>query len=172
MAVDRARAGDPAPLVALAERGARWSIDTMAFGQTMSILCSEDVGRHRAPQTTPTTLIAATAVDFWHESCAVWPKGPPLDINEHTVLAVPALILSGALDPVTPPSRGEAMRRHFPDSLHVVAPGGGHNVSFSGCIPQLIADFVEHGTWHALDASCAGKIVRPPFVTSLAGGLP
>jgi hypothetical protein len=64
------------------------------------------------------------------------------------------------------------MRRHFPNSLHVVAPGGSHNVSFSGCIPRLIAEFFDVDDWRTLDASCAGAIARPPFVTSLAGGRP
>ena len=38
---------------------------------------------------------------------------------------VPALILSGDLDPVTPPRWGEAMKNHFPGALHVVVPGTG-----------------------------------------------
>ena len=172
MALQSARRGDVGPIVAMAERASSWSIDTMAIGQTLTILCSEDVGRHQAPAVPLETVFGRGAIDFWVEGCSAWPKGRALTISDQTVLEKPALILSGDLDPVTPPSRGEAMRKHFPNSLHVIAPGGGHNVSFSGCIPRLIADFLDADDWKELDTSCAAAIARPPFVTSLAGGRP
>ena len=172
MAIQHAAGGDLAPIVAMAEQASSWSVDTMALGQTFTILCSEDVGRHAAPAAPADTMFGHGSIDFWVESCKVWPKGRALAVSEQTVLEIPALILSGDLDPVTPPSRGEDMRRHFPNSLHVVAPGGGHNVSFSGCIPRLIAEFLDADDWRPLDTSCAGAIARPPFVTSLAGGRP
>lgn len=172
LAIRHAAQGDLGPIVAIAERTSNWSVDTMAIGQTFTILCSEDVGRHAAPASLADTLFGRSAIDFWVESCKAWPKGRPLTITDQTVLDVPALILSGEIDPVTPPARGEDMRKHFPNSLHVVAPGGGHNVSFSGCIPRLIGDFIDAVDWRPLDTSCAASITRPPFVTSLAGGRP
>lgn len=171
LVIDQAERGDLGPLLAMAERAANWSVDTMALGQTLSILCSEDVPRAR-PVALPDTLFGRSAIDFWVDSCREWPAGPALSIVATTTSAAPALILSGGLDPVTPPARGEAMRRHFPDSVHVIAPGGGHNVSSIGCIPRLIAEFLERGQGDALDVSCASAIARPPFVTSLAGGRP
>jgi pimeloyl-ACP methyl ester carboxylesterase len=170
-AVERAANGDPSMILAMAERAAGWSLDTMALGQTHAILCSEDVGRHPPPQPRD-TIFGTSAVDGWLGRCAAWPRGPSLDIDHRTVLSTPALILSGALDPVTPPARGEAMRHHFPNSLHVVVPGGGHNVSFSGCLPRLIAAFVEQADPQSLDASCAQAVTRPPFVISAAGEQP
>jgi pimeloyl-ACP methyl ester carboxylesterase len=171
MVIRQAATGDIAPLAAMAERMAGATIDTMALGQTMAILCSEDVGRHAAGSATD-TLFRTYAADVWTARCGGWPKGPALAIGSDTKLSTPALILSGDLDPVTPPARGADMQRHFPNSLHVVAPGAGHNVSFSGCVPRLIADFVRDGAWQSLDASCAREIARPPFVTSSAGGRP
>ena len=171
MAIRLAAAGDIAPLAAMAERMAGATIDTMALGQTMAILCSEDVGRHPAGGVTD-TLFRTYAAGVWTARCAGWPKGPALAIDVDTKLSTPALILSGDLDPVTPPARGADMQRHFPNSLHVVAPGAGHNVSFSGCVPRLIADFVRDGAWQSLDSSCAREIARPPFITSFAGGRP
>lgn len=172
LTIRRSMAGDRAPLMAMAERASSWSVDTMALGQTMSVLCSEDVGRYPAPAAPAATLFGRFAIDFWLEACSVWPKGTSHDVSDRTILPIPALILSGDLDPVTPPARGEAMRHHFPNSLHVIAPGGGHNISYSGCIPRLIAEFVDRGGLEGLDSSCATVIARPPFVTSFAGGLP
>lgn len=171
LAIRLAAAGDYGPVAAMAERVSGWSVDTMSLGQTLSILCSEDVARVK-PRDIDATLFGSGAVEHWMASCAAWPKGPSLTIDAETVLDAPALILSGDLDPVTPPARGEAMRRHFPNSVHVVLPGASHNVSFTGCIPRLIAEFIETASPQQIDPACASSITRPPYVTSPAGALP
>lgn len=172
MVIRRAAARDLGPLAATAERASSRTVETMAVGQTISILCSEEVGSHPAPAVDQSGIFGTYAADAWTARCAAWPKGRAPELTPQTKLAMPALILSGALDPVTPPARGVAMRRHFPNSLHIVAPGAGHNVSFSGCLPRLIADFIAQGGGQALDTGCAATISRPAFVTSLAGGRP
>ncbi len=40
--------------------------------------------------------------------------------------AVPVLILSGTLDPVTPPANGDVLARTLAGRLHVRVPSGGH----------------------------------------------
>jgi pimeloyl-ACP methyl ester carboxylesterase len=104
--------------------------------------------------------------------CAAWPRGDvPPRLDDAPPSSAPALILSGALDPVTPPRWGEAMARHFPRGRHVVVPGAAHNVSFTGCVPDLIAKFVEAGSADGLDVSCV-PTSRPPFVVGSAGTAP
>jgi pimeloyl-ACP methyl ester carboxylesterase len=83
-----------------------------------------------------------------------------------------SLLLSGNLDPVTPPSWAEEVQRHLPRSRHVVVPGAGHGTTSLGCIPDLIADFLERLDPSALDASCLERLTRPPFFTSLQGPTP
>lgn len=83
-----------------------------------------------------------------------------------------ALILSGETDPVTPPQRGDAMARHFPRHLHLVVPGAAHNASFTGCVPDLIAAFLDRGDATPLDTSCIAKVSLPSIVLDDAGGRP
>ena len=64
------------------------------------------------------------------------------------------------------------MARHFTANWHVVVPGAAHNTSFSGCVPDLIADFITRGHGHGLDTSCVEQIVWPPFTVSTAGTRP
>ncbi len=47
---------------------------------------------------------------------------------------VPTLLLSGALDPVTPPRWGEEVLRGLGNARHVVAPGAGHGLEESGVV--------------------------------------
>ena len=59
----------------------------------------------------------------------MWPGGhAPIDAFAPVRSDVPALILSGGLDPVTPPANGEAIAKTLANHKHVVAPGYGHIV--------------------------------------------
>ncbi len=152
------------PLVALALEGYAWSIDTMSLGLTLSVVCSEDVPRIAGADVDAAvrgTFVRRSAVNSWLRLCRDWPKGPlPQRVGEVIRIDAPALILSGALDPVTPPRWGEAMARHFARSAHVVVPGAAHNASFIGCVSELIATFIAAANPDGLDSSCANAI-RP-----------
>jgi pimeloyl-ACP methyl ester carboxylesterase len=161
--------------MAQAARSASWSVDTMAIGTTFTVLCTEDVPRleeNAIDAAVKGTFLGRTHVDSWRRACAEWPKGHPLEVDETSVLPMPALVLSGDLDPVTPPRWGEVMTRRFRESVHVIVPGAAHNTSTTGCVPDVIADFVQRGTAGNLDLSCVDSTTRPPFAVSFAGSVP
>jgi pimeloyl-ACP methyl ester carboxylesterase len=171
--IRHAAQGDYAPLAAQYVHSASMSTDDMALGFTMSILCSEDLPLEEGnygPDAHGTFLGSAYA-DAWRSRCGTWPAGPPIDVDHQATSDAPALILSGQYDPITPPPSGEAMGRRFPDHLHVVVPGAAHDASFTGCMPDLIATFLERGSTR-LDTACAGAVPPPPIVVSDAGGRP
>jgi hypothetical protein len=82
---------------------------------------------------------------------------------------VPALILSGDVDPVTPPPWGEAVARHLKNARHVAVPATGHGVVGTPCGQRLIEQFLEDGSAAGLDTSCIGDVRRPPFFVTPAG---
>jgi hypothetical protein len=51
----------------------------------------------------------------------------------------------------------------LPNSLEVVAPGQGHIVGNLGCLPEVVAAFIDAGTIDGLDTTCAGDMLPPPF---------
>jgi len=86
---------------------------------------------------------------------------------------VPALILTGQWDPVTPPVYGDTTAKYLTRSLHVIVPHGGHG--FDGlngldCVDGLIKTFIERGTAKGLDTSCTKSITRKPFLLKLDSG--
>jgi pimeloyl-ACP methyl ester carboxylesterase len=169
--VHSAHGGDFAPFAALSLETAAWSTETMSIGLTLSVLCSEDVSRitnAEAERAVRGTFLGNFEIAAWRRMCASWPRGP-LPAVDGPPLGVPALILSGDLDPVTPPRWGEAMKSHFSRAVHVVVPGTAHNTSTSGCVPDLIAQFLDQ---KRIDASCVRKIRRPPFVIDPSGTAP
>jgi pimeloyl-ACP methyl ester carboxylesterase len=176
LAIHRAAAGDFEPYAALLLAVLGWSFDTMSLGMTLSVLCSEDlprIGPQEAERWTRGAVFGRSMLDPWQRLCSAWPRGVVPEGYERPVKTeVPALILSGALDPAMPPEWGDLVARDLPDSLHVVVPGAAHNTSHLGCVPRLIADFIENRSAAGLDASCVEALRRPPFVLDNLGTLP
>ena len=71
------------------------------------------------------------------------------------------LLVSGELDPVTPPWLAQLVAKTLSRSRLVIAPNATHN-SYE-CIENMVADFIDKGTTEGLDISCVEKIRRPPF---------
>ncbi len=174
--LDRATKGDWSPFVALSQGVSGGMSNTISHGMFFSVVCAED-----APFITDEAMVRA-AEGTWFgdrmvrnmlEPCRVWPKGTvPEGYREPVSSNVPTLLLSGELDPITPPVWGEEAKKTLSNSLHVVVPGVGHNTSGLGCIQSLMADFVKQGSLEGLKPACGPELTRPPFFTSFAGPVP
>jgi pimeloyl-ACP methyl ester carboxylesterase len=173
--VRQAADGDIAPLLAQFMRTSSVTTDDMALGATFSVLCSEDLPRVSGAAFAADahgSLFGTAYADIWRVRCAAWRAGPGLDEAPDATTQVPALILSGGDDPVTPPRAGELMAKHFTRHRHVVVPRAAHNTSFSGCVPDLVARFIDDADAEALDTACVNEIAGWPFVLSTAGSRP
>ena len=82
------------------------------------------------------------------------------------------LLLSGELDPATPPRWAEEARKTLANSAHFVVPGVGHGASAEGCVPQLMAKFIEKGSLAGIDPGCLKPLRRPPSFVTFAGPPP
>jgi pimeloyl-ACP methyl ester carboxylesterase len=171
--LSRAREGDFAPFVAQAY-GSGALGRGLYHGMMFSVVCAED-----APRVTPAqleglkanTFLRDTYANSLREVCAFWPRGEP-HREVKAPSSAPALLLSGELDPVTPPRRAEEARASLPAATHVVVPGAGHNTAGKGCVPRLVARFVEQGNAAGLPLDCVKTMARPPFFVSFAGPTP
>jgi pimeloyl-ACP methyl ester carboxylesterase len=170
-AISRAASGDLSALAALNAAGASWSTDTMALGATAAVMCSEEAPLARSAKAGPGRLIGNSYADYWLALCRKWPAGrATFGAAESKPLGMPALILAGALDPITPPARAQRVARGFRDARIAVAPAGGHTISTLGCAPQLIARFLDDGSPRRLDTACLRiPATRPPFVIDASG---
>ncbi len=84
------------------------------------------------------------------------PKQPRLD--------VPALLLSGALDPVTSPRWGELALTRLPRGRHLVVPDAAHGTLQAACVARLMTEFIRSGEAASIDASCLDGREPPPLV--------
>ncbi|HXZ47490.1 MAG TPA: alpha/beta fold hydrolase [Usitatibacter sp.] len=144
--------------------------ENLSLGMHLSVICSEDV-----PLITPADLEKARSaffggalVDDFVRACKVWPRGRvPADYYTPVSSDVPALVLSGGIDPATPPRHAESVIATLPNARQFVAPYLGHGVSLHGCAPRLIERFIRAASAEGLDGGCLRRIPRPLFVLPL-----
>jgi pimeloyl-ACP methyl ester carboxylesterase len=150
--------------------------DNMSLGMRFSVLCTEDAGRLTASDVereTANTVFGSHLLGPQIAACERWPKGTvEPTFYDPVVSAVPALVLSGDLDPVTPPTWGAEVVKHLSHGRHIVMPATGHGVIGTACGLRLIEDFVEHASSADLDTSCVAEVHRPPFFVTPAGPEP
>jgi pimeloyl-ACP methyl ester carboxylesterase len=137
----------------------------------LAVVCAEDV-----PRLTPQLLAADAAlitkptVERLPPLCAAM-RVPAVAYREPAPIDAPALLLSGALDPVTPPHRAASAARHMPHAQLVVVANAGHGVSQLGCAPRLLRAFFDRPR-QPLDAACLSEIPAPTFQLGSAGPQP
>jgi len=52
----------------------------------------------------------------------------------------------------------------LPNGRHLIARGQGHNVMGAGCLPRLMARFIDTASARSLDVSCLDRLIEtPPF---------
>ncbi|MFI4952737.1 MAG: alpha/beta fold hydrolase [Burkholderiales bacterium] len=169
----RADAGDYAPLAAAAMLLGDDVARTMNLALYFAVTCAEDAPRVSAADADRvlSTLRAPALARRSLAACEGWPRPQmPADFHAPVASDKPVLILSGGLDPVTPPSAGAEVASTLPNSRHVVAGGYGHLVSPHACAPRLIEKFVEKAGFATLPQSCIGYFAastRPPLFSSL-----
>ena len=167
--VVRAAAGDFAPYLAQSVPLNEFST-TLNAGVFLSVICAEDVSQldaDAAARLAAGSVLGRESIVAWIDACTVWPAADlPAGYFEPVRSDVPTLLLSGALDPVTPPRWGEEVLRGLGNARHVVAPGAGHGVITRGCTADVVARFIDAGSHTNLDIDCIEQIRRPPFMLS------
>lgn len=137
-------------------------------GMATSVICAEDIpGLSEATirRETARTYLGDFQVRAYQKACREWPQGKiPADFHSAIHSNVPTLLISGALDPATPPEVSAQAAHDLRNSRVIMVKEGTHATG-SPCIDGLIAQFVAQGSAAALDASCADQIHLPPFLT-------
>ena len=145
----------------------------MARGMHLSVICSEDATRIQPGdinRESANTFMGPSFADAFLMACPIWPRGT-VDPSyfDNTPSDLPALILSGQLDPITPPIWGQQVAAQWKNSKSVVVPGSGHGAWSHGCVLKLIDQFLSDGSAAKLDTGCVNKVERPPFFLGPSG---
>ena len=160
-----AKQGNYSPLMAATSSFADFADEKIFAGMRFSVVCAEDVPRVGiSTKELAGDPFGGLFMREFAKACEDWPRGKiATDFDQPVISDKPVLILSGGLDPVTPPSFGEEVKKNLSNSLHLVANNIGHGVSVRGCAPRLIKKFVETASVANLDGTCLERLPRPMF---------
>jgi pimeloyl-ACP methyl ester carboxylesterase len=170
--IDEVDRGNVRPLEIAAENHWNAIIENpnWAWGLMFAISCQQDMPA-AGPSRPETDLAASERLEGFarstsqREICATWALAPlPPAGTDYVESDVPALVLAGSYDPVTPPIWSRTTAEHLPNSTYVEFPGRGHDVtSDNACAAMLEALFLTDPTTK-LDTSCVETAPRPSFV--------
>ncbi len=147
--------------------------DLQENGMQMSVICSEDADLLKPRPQDADLLLGTMLIQTLQAQCEIWPHGTrPADFHEPLKTATPVLVLEGQLDPVTPPRYGKEVLKGLSHGRLLVAPGMGHNVIGRGCIPKLVAEFVNKLDPKTLDAKCVDQLGPMPAYIDFNGAAP
>jgi pimeloyl-ACP methyl ester carboxylesterase len=177
-AVADAAAGRFEALAALASglQGRRKAM-ALAEGMHFSVVCAEDLPRMDAGTDAPGRDFGQSFAQLYRQVCAQWPRGAvPQAFYQLNPAPAATLVLSGAIDPVTPPRHGERVAHALgPKARHVVVPNAGHGVMAVGCMSDVVFRFVDAETDEQalkVDAQCVQQLPRPPAAARIAPPVP
>lgn len=148
--------------------------ESIAQGMELSVVCSEDFPNFPANEEADTAYLLGDSMRRSTDiQCEIWPRGEvPTDFNQPIESDKPVLLLSGELDPVTPPEYAEQVLQHLSHAKHLVAPGQGHSVAGKGCLGRLVSEFIAAADFSQLDTSCISQLQASPWFMTLTGPTP
>jgi pimeloyl-ACP methyl ester carboxylesterase len=142
----------------------------IAEGMHFAVVCAEDFPRVGAATDKPGADFGGAFAGLYEHACPLLARGAvPAAFYTVPPASAATLVLSGGIDPVTPPRHGERMSKALgAKARHVIVPNAGHGVMGIGCMREVLHRFVDAAGDDgalALDAGCVTAIPRPPMFT-------
>jgi pimeloyl-ACP methyl ester carboxylesterase len=165
----RTSAGDYGPIGNI---GSLFVFDTsVATGMYFSVMCAEDASLPSMPPDNTglrpevAERNAGDQEDF-EKLCQLWNVQPlPNEVNNAVSSDVPALVLSGNFDPITPPANGERVAATLPNSYVYTFPNTGHGaLNSEDCAERIARTFLNEPSAEP-NASCIASLQPPAFAT-------
>lgn len=149
-------------------------LEGLAVGLNNAVVCTEDVPFQGEVDldAQAATYMGTAFVEGLGRICEFWPRGVMDDeLRELVSSDKPVLMLSGELDPITPPHYARRAATRLTNVVDVVGPGQGHGMLTTSCGQRLAADFLDVDV-SRLDRSCVDRMRPAPIFTSRMGPAP
>ena len=137
----------------LQDRLALYFDTSTALGLQMAVICSEEIPfsppqeAFDLAQGTPPEIAGffPESVQPLFKACRDWGGTPDPRENQPVSSRVPALVLAGEYDPITPPAWGRLAAESLEHAYFYEFPGNGHWVTrSSGCARSMMFAFLDH----------------------------
>ena len=169
--IHEAAAGNFAPYLRATIPADRSKPDFIADGLYLCVTAAEDtpfIDPGMAEKLNAGNVFGNYRVFQQARACRLWPRGElPAGYGDPVKSDVPVLIVSGLMDPVTPPEWAEEVARHLPNSRHVILRHGAHlpfALAHMEKLDALFLEFLATADARHLDTSGLEQMLPPPFV--------
>ena len=81
------------------------------------------------------------------------------------------MLLSGELDPVTPPAWAEIALQGLSNHQHYIAKKAGHGLVTQTCAAKMVSQFIDNVSFDDVSDSCLDKQPTPGFLINNNGNL-
>ena len=166
------QAGDASVLPAFVEQSMPRIVD-MADAMSLAFECADNAGVPGLAERDAATVAAAgaggrfsTLVTLGYAPlCDEWEVPPTSpNFNEPVTADIPALVLAGSFDPITPPAGSEAAAAALPGSTFAQFADQSHGVTGGGaCQDAMTLAFLADPAAQ-VDTSCAAAVPAPAWV--------
>ncbi len=175
--IHEAGQGNFQPLAAQFVMTTKSLAESLAAGMHNSIMCAEDVLRYGEDDLDRAGLEASylgpALVDSMQTVCTIWPKGPvDDDLGDNLDTDIPTLLLSGSADPITPPEYASLAAVDLEQAWLLTGKDQGHGQLAIGCMPEIVAGFVNAARLEDGAADCFNESYVMPFFLSFSGPSP
>jgi pimeloyl-ACP methyl ester carboxylesterase len=166
-AIEQAGKGNFNPLLTLSGAGSLPNPGSIAMGMHFSTVCAEEYDRMlQGVKPLPENDFGDMHNQEYVKVCKEWPRGRvPAGFYTIPISHTPVLLLSGGLDPVTPPQHAEKVAAALgPQARHIILKNSGHGVLQQVCFTDVVTKFINakvDGDAVHVDASCVNQIPRP-----------
>ncbi len=169
--IHQASIGNFAPLAGLISQTD--GDQSIYLGLNLNIVCNEDMPKISAAMSeidANNSFGGSLSLESLQTACPLWPQySVDPSFYQPVTANIPTLILSGNLDPVTPPSNGEKSAATIPNSHHIVVENAAHIAGISQCGVEIINEFLTSLKPKELDEECLKELPVETFMTSLNG---
>lgn len=157
-----------APLAVLADDTSWYfGMENIYTGARLSVLCAEeDLSADGISASSGLFKDWGGLTQLFRETCARWPvEGISLPSPEPGSFKMPTVMISGAFDPITPPSLARNAEGYYVNLKHIVLQSGGHFNSPARCVTDYINAFIADPEHLSEEPDCLGEGHFPDFVT-------
>ncbi len=151
---------------------------TISEGMYFSVICAEDADF--VPSDANVDGIRPYFAEGAHgemqsylDACAIWQVDQlPSSVDDAVTSDIPALLLSGQYDPITPPEFANVAAESLLNAYTFEHPTGSHGVAFDNtCTNDVVRQFLENPA-QSPDMSCIESIIPTEFVETDALSFP
>lgn len=141
----------------------------MSLGQQLAVQCNEEIALATGGATLTNIEVDPRVQRYFDyvptlgqsisNLCDAWQAGTANEVENQPVTSdIPTLVMSGSLDPITPPIFGQTVAANLANSTWVEFPGVGHGASLSGDCPKSVALAFLDNPASELDTSCTAEM--------------